>query len=148
MEDRVLSQQQVDRDRRDIRPEGASPTSSTGSEFPMMLQTLRDQRGLTKADLAKRTGYDPSTITRFEQGSRAPDRESVLHLADSMVLPLIDRDRLLAAAGFRSVLWDDPLLIELAQALVDPSIPGDVQIELRSVIRMAITYSKHRRGGR
>jgi transcriptional regulator with XRE-family HTH domain len=146
VEDRVLNQQ-PSKDRRVSRPDAEGSAQSADSEFPLLLRTLRDQRGLSKADLAKRTGYDPSTITRFEQGSRAPDRESVLHLADSMVLPLIDRDRLLAAAGFRSVIWDDPLLVELAQALVDPTVPGDVKLELRSVIRMAITYSHQRRSG-
>lgn len=144
MEDRVISQSETGRNSVVTTSESGSETT----EFPTMLRSLRDQRGLTKADLAKRTGYDPSTITRFEQGSRAPDREVVLHIAESMVLPLVDRDRLLAAAGFRSVIWDDPLLIELAQILVDSSIPEDARMEMRSVVRMAITYGLQRRNDR
>lgn len=142
MEDRVLSQQEAARDR-GIR--AIAPSTGDAYDFPQMLQSLRDQRGLSKADLAKRTGCDPSTITRFEQGSRAPDRETIIQLAESMVLPLIDRDRLLAAAGFRSVIWDDPMLIDLAQALTDPRLPEEAAAELRTVIRMAISYSRQRR---
>lgn len=142
VEDRVLSQLGAAKVR---RIESITSAAGDVSEFPDMLQSLRDNRGLSKAELAKRTGYDPSTITRFEQGSRAPDRETVLQLADSMVLPLIDRDRLLAAAGFRSVIWDDPMLIELADVLNDPVMPDDAKAELRTVIRMAISYGRQRR---
>ncbi|MEJ7840014.1 MAG: helix-turn-helix transcriptional regulator [Thermomicrobiales bacterium] len=142
MEDRVLSQQEIGHDRRIEPLDTAGPESA---EFPTLLRALRDARGLSKAELAKRTGFDPSTMTRFEQGSRAPDRPTVIQLAQAMVLPLTDSDRLLAAAGFRSVIWDDPMLIDLADALSDPLLPEDARAEMRSVIRMAISYSRHRR---
>lgn len=35
--------------------------------FPKLLQAMRMERGWTKADLAKRAKFDPSTITRLEQ---------------------------------------------------------------------------------
>lgn len=113
--------------------------------FATLLQQMRATRNLSKADLAKRTGVDPSTITRFEQGSRAPERATILDLAKAMVLPMIDRDRLLAAAGFRSELWDDPALVELAQLLNEPSLPETARAEARSVIRMATAYLKLQR---
>lgn len=142
MEDRVLSQQEIGQDRRIEPLDTAGPESA---EFPTLLRALRDARGFSKAELAKRTGFDPSTMTRFEQGSRAPDRQTVIQLAQAMVLPLTDCDRLLAAAGFRSVIWDDPMLVDLADALSDPLLPEDARVEMRSVIRMAITYSRLRR---
>jgi transcriptional regulator with XRE-family HTH domain len=147
VEDRVLSQQEIVSDRGEDRVETIAPSPIASSDFPRQLESMRVERGLTKADLAKRTGFDPSTITRFEQGSRGPDRDAILVLSNAMVLPLIDRDRLLAAAGFRSVLWDDPLLIELAQALIDPGTPREIRDDIRSVVRAAISHSRISRIG-
>lgn len=113
--------------------------------FARLLEQLRETRSLTKADLAKRAGVDPSTITRFEQGSRAPERDTVMQLADAMVLPASERDTLLAAAGFRSSVWDDPQLVELVQLMSDPEIPSRARDEARSVLRMAISHLKLQR---
>jgi len=121
------------------------PHRSKDDAFPALLERLREERGLSKADLAKRTGLDPSSITRFEQGTRDPERSTILQLADAMVLPMVDRDRLLATAGFRSEIWDDPLLVELAQLLVDRDIPATARQDARRVVRMAISYLKMQR---
>jgi transcriptional regulator with XRE-family HTH domain len=144
VEDRVLSQTDVDQQPELPLPEPDRVTVEEPS-FAHLLQHLREVRGLSKADLAKRARVDPSSITRFEQGSRAPERGTVMTLAQAMVLPMADRDRLLAAAGFRSELWDDPLLIELAQLLGEASIPTSARNEVRSVIRMAVAYCKLQR---
>jgi len=144
VEDRVLSQTDV------VQHPIGSELDSTRQRvhdlsFSALLQELRIARGWTKADLAKRSGFDPSSITRFEQGSRAPERDTVMQLADAMALPMTDRDRLLAAAGFRSEIWDDPLLVELAQVLGESSLPAAAKNEVRSVIRMAIAYCRLQR---
>jgi transcriptional regulator with XRE-family HTH domain len=144
VEDRVLSQTDIHQPAEIISPEPDRVTVEEPS-FAHLLENLRLSRGLSKADLAKRAGVDPSSITRFEQGTRAPERTTVLTLSQAMVLPMSDRDRLLAAAGFRSELWDDPLLIELAQLLSEPSIPVAARNEVRSVIRMAVAYCKLQR---
>jgi transcriptional regulator with XRE-family HTH domain len=141
VEDRIISQQETTPDVV-IDRVISSASKDVAAGFPKLLEHLREERGLSKADLAKRAGYDPSTITRFEQGSRGPDRDAVLQLSEAMTLPLSDRDRLLAAAGFRSVLWDDSQLIELAEMLADPHVPASTREEVRSVIRMAISYCK------
>lgn len=127
-----------------LRPLAATPVPPAASEFPVLLERWRNERGWTKADLAKRAGVDPSSVTRFEQGARAPERATVLQLADAMALPLVDRDRLLAAAGFRSELWDDPQLIALAHALHDDRLPDAVRGQVRSLIEMAISYCQQR----
>jgi transcriptional regulator with XRE-family HTH domain len=144
MEDRILSQTDIIQHPSGGQHEVSSPLVHDLS-FAQLLQQLRVDRGWTKADLAKRSHFDPSSITRFEQGARAPERETVLQLASAMALPLSDRDRLLAAAGFRSELWDDPLLIELAQVLGESSISVATKNEVRSVVRMAIAYCKLQR---
>lgn len=149
MEDQVLSHTDVVQ--REITPPQASEIGDAGRHrvkdlaFARLLEGLREERGWTKADLAKRSGFDPSSITRFEQGVRDPERETVLALADSMALPLADRDRLLAAAGYRSELWDDPLLLELSQVLAEQSLPVAARNDVRAVVRMAIAYCRLQR---
>lgn len=145
MEDQVLSQRDiVERTR---VPETESPASPVAGDlsFAELLQRLRRERAWTKADLAKRARFDPSSITRFEQGARAPERDTVMQLANAMALPVSDRDRLLASAGFRSELWDDPLLVELAQILGDTRMSAAAKNEVRTVLRMTIAYCKLQR---
>lgn len=122
----------------------AHPVSAA---FPGLLQAMRNERGWSKADLAKRAKFDPSTITRLEQGSRDPERDTVLQLADAMALTVSDRDRLLAASGYRSDTWDDPDLIQIATLLADSTIPTHVRHEIRTMLRVAISHGKMARAG-
>lgn len=145
VEDRVI-QHVESREQLEVLP-GPSSGQRAGRlpAFPAMLQRLRENRGLSKADLAKRTGLDPSTVTRFEQGTRQPERETVLQLADAMVLPMRERDLLLAAAGFRSEIWDDPLLVELMQLLNEDDIPERARNDARAAVRMAVAFLRLQR---
>jgi hypothetical protein len=54
----------------------------------------------------------------------------------------------MAAAGFRSITLDDPLISELALLLADPGLPESVERDLRAVIRMAISYARNTRDQR
>ena len=142
MDDQVLSQSDISREDTVSLVTPAPPTSRETPEFPAMLERLRDERGWSKADLAKRARLDPSSITRFEQGSRHPDRDTVVLLADTMALPLSQRDRLLAAAGYRSDIWDDPLLVDLTALLADTSVPQSLRDEVRSILKAALVYGR------
>lgn len=146
VEDRLLDEANISQEGeavgRVVSPRAAAPGAMS---FARLLTAFREERGISKADLAERAGMNPSSITRFEQGNRDPERETVLQLANAMLLPLADRDRLLAAAGYRSELWDDPMLIELAQLMTDPAVPGEARAEARSVVKMAIAYCKLQR---
>lgn len=141
MEDRILSQTDIEQTS-DI---GGKVVPGRSTSVARLLTQFRQERGISKAELAEQTGLSPSSITRFEQGNRDPERETILLLARAMVLPLADRDRLLAAGGFRSELWDDPQMVELAQLMGERAIPEDARQEARSVVRMAIAYLKLRR---
>ncbi len=142
MDDQVLSQTDINREDTVAIVAPVPPPERETGEFPAMLERLRDERGWSKADLAKRARLDPSSITRFEQGSRHPDRDTVLLLAETMALPLGHRDLLLASAGYRSELWDDPLLIDLSALLADTSIPGSLREEIRSILKAALSYGR------
>jgi transcriptional regulator with XRE-family HTH domain len=142
MDDQVISQTDVVQ--REAVPSATPPPERRAAEvgFSILLERLRDERGWSKADLAKRAGLDPSSITRFEQGNRHPDRDTVLLLANSMTLPLVDRDRLLASAGYRSELWDDPLLIDLSHLMSDSDLPAHVREEVRTILKAALAYGR------
>jgi transcriptional regulator with XRE-family HTH domain len=142
MDDQVISQTDVIRRDVVIEDVGRAPAAS---EFARQLERLRHERGWSKADLAKRADLDPSSITRFEQGARNPDRETVLQISDAMALPMVERDRLLAAAGYRSEIWDEPILIEISNILADPTIPQAARDQVRSVLQMVIAYGRLQR---
>jgi transcriptional regulator with XRE-family HTH domain len=113
-----------------------------------LLGSFRTARGWSQGRLAQQAQLDPSFVSRLEAGTRAPERETVNRLADALVLPIADRDRLMAAAGFRSITLDDPLISELALLLADPGLPESVSGDLRAVIRMAISYARNSRDQR
>ena len=140
MDDQILSQTDVNQGQVELP---SRPRETV--DFARQLERLRDERGWTKADLAKRSSLDPSSITRFEQGTRSPDRATVIQISNAMALPVIDRDRLLAAAGYRSDVWDDPRLVELSQILADKDMPDDVRNQVQSVLDMAIAYARLKR---
>ncbi len=116
------------------------------TRFGELLSNLRTARNWSQGRLAQQAGLDPSSVSRLEAGMRAPERDTVQRLADALVLPMTERDRLLAAAGFRSIALDDPLIAELAVLLADPALPEQAEQELRAVIRVAIQYARTARG--
>jgi transcriptional regulator with XRE-family HTH domain len=144
VDDQVISQTDVIQHEAGNVIDDAARVTGFG-DFAQHLERLRDERGWSKADLAKRSNLDPSSITRFEQGSRNPDRDTVLQISHAMALPLVERDALLAAAGYRSDIWDEPLLIELSHILADRDLPQAIRDEVRSVLRMAIAYGRLKR---
>ena len=147
MEDRVVSQQNILQQESLMRSDSTAPSERrlVARTFQDLLLKLREERGLSKAELAKRAGLDPSSITRFEQGQRAPERPSIMQIADAMVLPGVDRDRLLASAGFRSELWDDPAMVDLVLLLNDDEIEPQARAEVRSVLKMATAFLRLQR---
>jgi transcriptional regulator with XRE-family HTH domain len=118
--------------------------SANGISFSDLLTRFRTERGWSQGRLALIAGFDPSTVSRLESGARAPERETVDRLADAMALPMADRDAMLAAAGFRSAAWDDPLLAELVQILSDPTLPDGVADEVRTAVKVAVLYGRSR----
>lgn len=126
----------------------AQAISSPATEsFATALRQAREAAGLSQSRLAARAGYDHSYVSRLESDSRAPTREAVLSLSDAMGLPDMDRDGLLAAAGFlpvrvENLLASEPVVSEVYAVLNDGSLPGDVREDLRSAIRMALRQAQ------
>lgn len=116
--------------------------------FGELLSSLRKIRARSQGQLARDAGVDPSSVSRLEAGTRTPERDMVLKLAEALVLPIPDRDRLLAAAGFRSPALDDPQISELALLLTDPKLSESALQDLRAALRVAIQFARSARDGR
>jgi transcriptional regulator with XRE-family HTH domain len=55
-----------------------------GQNFSDRLRNARLERGLSQAELAARAGMQPSAISHFETGERAPSFENLQRLANAL----------------------------------------------------------------
>jgi hypothetical protein len=62
-----------------------------------------------------------------------------------MKLTPVERERLLASAGFRSEAWNDPLIVALVELTLDPTLPSDVADDVRTLIRVAVEHGRRGR---
>jgi len=102
----------------------ARPASRT---IGHLLRDWRQRRRLSQMDLALEAEISTRHLSFVETGRAAPSREMVLHLAESLDIPLRDRNVLLVAAGFAPVFperrLDDPDL-DAARRAVDLVLAG------------------------
>lgn len=115
------------------------------SEFSAVLSEIRSAMGWTQARLAREARLDQSFVSRMESGERVPERETLLRIIDALGASPFDQERLFAAAGYRSPALDDPLIAALVRLLVDPSLPADLDRDLRTVIRVAVRHAQYER---
>lgn len=85
------------------------------------LKRWRSVRGLSQLDLALLADVSARHVSFVETGRSQPSRAMVLRLADTLNVPLRDRNRLLLAAGyapaFRETSLDDKSMAPVRQAL-------------------------------
>jgi transcriptional regulator with XRE-family HTH domain len=81
----------------------------------------RQRRRLSQLDLACEAEISTRHLSFIETGRAAPSREMILHLAESLDVPLRQRNNLLLAAGFAPVFqersFDDPALRPAREAV-------------------------------
>ena len=53
-------------------------------KFPDLLRQARESQNLSQTDLAEKTGLQPSAVSHFETGKRAPSFENLKRLADAL----------------------------------------------------------------
>jgi transcriptional regulator with XRE-family HTH domain len=105
--------------------------------FASYLKEKREQRGLSQAALARRSGLDHSIISRWEAGTRTPTRESVDLIATALYLDAHDRGLLFSAAGFSvdgELAMVHPLLRNLNRALIEAE--PDLLPEIRTQVEV------------
>ena len=102
----------------------ASPgTVSARSSAPagQLLRDWRVRRRLSQLDLASEAGISARHLSFVETGRSKPSREMLLHLADSLDVPLRERNPLLLAAGyaptFQATDFDAPEMRTVRDAL-------------------------------
>ncbi|MFJ6436192.1 helix-turn-helix domain-containing protein [Streptomyces sp. NPDC091416] len=69
-------------------------------DFPRALRARRTRLRLSQLDLALRAGTTQRHLSFIESGRSAPGRTMVVRLAESLELPLRERNELLLAAGY------------------------------------------------
>jgi len=69
-------------------------------DFPAALKERRTSRRLSQLELALRAGTTQRHLSFIESGRSLPGREMVIRLAESLGLPLRERNQLLLAAGY------------------------------------------------
>lgn len=86
-----------------------------------LLRDWRQRRRLSQLDLAGDANVSTRHLSCVETGRALPSREMVLRLADRLQVPLRERNRMLAAAGYAPMFsehrLDDPALASARQSL-------------------------------
>ncbi|WP_326733650.1 helix-turn-helix domain-containing protein [Streptomyces sp. NBC_01022] len=90
-------------------------------DFPRALRDRRTRLRLSQLDLALRAGTTQRHLSFIESGRSAPGRPMVVRLAESLELPLRERNELLLAAGYAPAYpessLDDPELAPVREAI-------------------------------
>jgi transcriptional regulator with XRE-family HTH domain len=79
------------------------------SRFAAELRGWRHRRRWSQLELAVRAGTTQRHLSFIERGRSRPGRAMVLRLAESLTLPLRERNELLLAAGYAPVFTETPL---------------------------------------
>jgi transcriptional regulator with XRE-family HTH domain len=90
-------------------------------DFPQALRERRTHRRLSQLELSLRAGTTQRHVSFLESGRSEPGREMVVRLAESLELPLRERNSLLLSAGYAPAYpqtpLDDPALAPVRTAL-------------------------------
>jgi transcriptional regulator with XRE-family HTH domain len=87
----------------------AAEASRRGSPVGRLLREWRATRGLSQLDLALRAGFSSRHVSFIETGRTQPSRQALIALAETLDVPLRERNRLLEAGGFAHVYRQTPL---------------------------------------
>ena len=87
----------------------AHALGQTPTTLGTLLQYWRRARNLSQLALAHEANVSPRHVCFLETGRAKPSRDMVLHLADTLAVPLRDRNALLLAAGFAPIFRESSL---------------------------------------
>ena len=87
----------------------AQKTKQTEHELGALLRYWRQQRGRSQLDLALDAGVSQRHISFVESGRSVPSRGFLLSLAQTLDIPLRERNGLLLASGYAPVYPERPL---------------------------------------
>jgi transcriptional regulator with XRE-family HTH domain len=81
----------------------------SATDFASALRSRRTRRRVSQLELAVRAGTTQRHLSFLESGRSTPGRNLVIRLAESLELPLRERNELLLAAGFAPAYPETPL---------------------------------------
>ena len=90
-------------------PTSGSHPQQPGSPVGQLLRDWRSSRGLSQLDLAMQAGFSARHVSFIETGRTQPSRQALLVLAETLDVPLRERNRLLEAGGYAHVYRQTPL---------------------------------------
>ena len=97
----------------------ATADRQPGSAVGNLLREWRAERGMSQSDLALHAGFSARHVSFIETGRTQPSRQALLVLAETLEMPLRERNRLLEAGGFAHLYRQTPLdAEEMAQVRV------------------------------
>lgn len=73
-----------------------------------MLRDWRAARGMSQLDLAMHAGFSTRHVSFIETGRTQPSRQALLVLAESLDIPLRERNQLLEAGGYAHIYRQTP----------------------------------------
>lgn len=119
-----------------------------GIGFGVTLKKFREARRVSQSKLAGRAGFDHSYVSRLESGARTPTRDAVEQLAIALELEPVNRDELLASAGFlpgelSSLLSGEPEITEVLGLLQNDHVPEAYRDSMRQVLRLLAEQARH-----
>jgi transcriptional regulator with XRE-family HTH domain len=88
---------------------GTIPREKPGGPLGQLLRRWRATRGISQLDLAMRAGFSARHVSFIETGRTQPSRQALLILAETLDVPLRERNRLLEAGGYAHVYGHTPL---------------------------------------
>jgi transcriptional regulator with XRE-family HTH domain len=98
-----------------------STVSSEAAPVGVLLREWRAARRWSQLDLALEAGLSARHLSYVETGKSQPSRDMVLRLADTLDMPLRERNALLVAAGYAPIYpetsLDTPRLTEVRRAI-------------------------------
>lgn len=93
-------------------------------EFGKILRKLREEKGVTQEELAKKLGYkNNSYISRVERGDFLPSRDKLKVIAEVLKMPFRELDSLLFEAKVRELGIKKPELLALFKDI--PYLPEE-----------------------
>ncbi|EIF34577.1 putative transcriptional regulator [Burkholderia sp. Ch1-1] len=76
------------------------------NDLGVLLRHWRDIRGISQLDLSFRAGVSQRHISFIESGRSAPSRQMLMDIAQTLDIPLRERNTLLLAAGYAPIYAD------------------------------------------
>jgi transcriptional regulator with XRE-family HTH domain len=92
-----------------MRASTATEGRQLGSAVGQLLRDWRAARGMSQLDLAMQAGFSARHVSFIETGRTQPSRHALVVLAETLDVPLRERNRLLEAGGYAHIYRQTPL---------------------------------------